>query len=349
MKKKIFSIWLILIVLTFPRPAPGREPIRITADEYEKSMPRWSPDAEQISFIANKHGRLILALFSLRLKAQTVLCDDVSTKGAYSWSPDGKYIAYTAKDNGRPSVNIVEVVSQKKERIHEGKNPTFSPNGRQLAFATDKNILIYHLELKKITPLTDEKETAIFGNLAWTPAGESIYYCKNGDLWSISSNGRDKKCVLNHTNLGSPPPFIDNPAISPTDHEIYFSLITEGLWSHPTNNILARYEPKTGKTVQLFEANSWSLSHSGKYIGYSLGKEIMIFNTVSQKSINFCEGFEPSFSQKESAIVYSKQDKTANEIAIWFLDLKEPLRIDIFRRLNPGCCILRHYRQKEGY
>jgi Tol biopolymer transport system component len=315
---KAAAILLLLISLNVPFPAACGEPNSITNDNHEESTPLWSPDGKQISFIAKQRGRLCLVLFSLRSRTQNILIEDVSAKGSYSWSPDGKFIAYTAKNNGRLTVSLIELGVNKIEMLHEGKNPVFSPDSNHIAFVTGRNVLVYHVGLKKAAQLTDEKEDAVFGHLIWAPAGDRIYYCRNGDLWSIFSDGTDKKCVVNHVAISSPPPFIDNPAVSANANAVYFSIITDGLWSHPTNNILACYNISTGKTDKLFEANSWALSPSGKFIAYSLGQDIMIFETGSRKLIKCCEGFEPSYSNNNDSIVYLRREKESYITDVWF-------------------------------
>jgi Tol biopolymer transport system component len=322
MAARTFIIWLLLIIFNVPMPAAGSEPIRIAADEHEGVSPLWSPDGERISFIAKRSGRSCLVIYSLKSGTQDILADDVSGKGSYAWSPDGKHIAYTAKGSGVQVVCLVAPASKKKKILHEGKNPVFNPNGGHLAFVTKRNVLVYRVGLQKITPLTNEKEDAIFDRLAWDPSGDRIYYCRNGDLWTISSNGMGKKCVVKHTSIGSPPPFIDNPVVSAAGDCLYFSLVTDGLWSYPTDNICARHELKSGKTSQLFDANSWAISHSGRHIAYSLGKDVMLFDTGSKKTIKVCEGFEPSFSPDDKSLVYLKGDKDSEETGVWLIHIK---------------------------
>jgi len=319
---RAFFIWSLLIIFNVSLPAAGSEPIRIAADAQEEARPLWAPDGERISFIARRAGRSCLVICSLKSGVQDILSHDVSVKGSYAWSPDGKHIAYTAKDGGGQFVCLAVAATKKKERLQEGKNPVFSPKGECLAFVTKRNVLVYHVGSKKIAQLTDEKEDAIFGHLAWAPAGDQIYYCRNGDLWTISSNGTSKKCVVNHTTISSPPPFIDNPVVSAAGDCVYFSLITDGLWSHPTDNICARHELKSGKTTQLFDANSWAISHSGMHSAYSTGKDIMIFDTGSKKTMKVCEGFEPSFSPGDNSLVYLNRGKDSDETGVWFIHLK---------------------------
>ena len=322
MALRAFFIWSLLIIFNAPLPAAGSEPIRIAVDAMEEASPLWAPDGERISFIAKRAGRSCLVICSLKSGAQDILAHDVSAKGSYAWSSDGKHIAYTAKDSGVQYVCLAAVATKDKKRLHEGKNPVFSPKGDCLAFASKRNVLVYHTGSNKFTQLTDEKEDAIFGRLAWDPSGDRIYYCKNGDLWTVGANVGGKMLVVNHTAISSPPPFIDTPVVSAAGDCVYFSLVTDGLWSHPTDNICAQHELKSGKTTQLFDADSWAISRSGRHIAYSTGNDIMLFDTGSKKTIKVCEGFEPSFSPGDNSIVYLKSDKNSDETAVWLIHIK---------------------------
>ena len=322
MALQAFFIWSLLIIFNAPLPAAGSEPIRIAVDAMEEASPLWAPDGERISFIAKRAGRSCLVICSLKSGAQDILAHDVSAKGSYAWSSDGKHIAYTAKDSGGQYVCLAAVATKDKKRLHEGKNPVFSPKGDCIAFASKRNVLVYHTGSNKFTQLTDEKEDAIFGRLAWDPSGDRIYYCRNGDLWAAGADGSGKMLVVSHTAISSPPPFIDTPVVSAAGECIYFSIVTDGLWSHPTDNICARHELKSGKTTQLFDADSWAISRSGRHIAYSTGNDIMLFDTGSKKTIKVCEGFEPSFSPGDNSIVYLKSDKNSDETAVWLIHIK---------------------------
>jgi Tol biopolymer transport system component len=319
---RTFFICSLLIIFNVSLPAAGSEPIRIAADAQEEAGPLWAPDGERISFIARRAGRSCLVICSLKYGAEDILAHNVSVKGSYAWSPDGKHIAYTATDSGGQFVCLAVAATKEKVRLHEGKNPVFSPKGECLAFVNKRNVLVYHVGSKRITQLTDEKEAVIFGRLAWDPLGDRIYYCRNGDLWTISSNGTSKKCVVNHTTISSPPPFIDNPVVSANGNVVYFSIITDGLWSHPTDNICARHELKIGNTTQLFDADSWAISRSGRHIAYSSGTDIMLFDMGSKKTMRVCEGFEPSFSPHDNSLVYLKRNKDSEETGVWLIHMK---------------------------
>jgi Tol biopolymer transport system component len=322
MAVRTFFIWSLLIICNVSLPAAGSEPIRITADAQEAESPLWAADGERISFISKRYGRSCLVICSLKSGTQDILADDVSAKGSYAWSPDGKHIAYTAQGSGGQFVCLAVVATKQKERLHEGKNPVFSPKGTHLAFVTKRNVFVYHVGVNKMTSLTDEKEDAIFGRLAWDTAGDRIYYSRNGDLWTVLSDGRNKTLVVNHTAISSPPPFIDNPVVSAAGDCVYFSLVTDGLWSHPTDNVCAQHQLKSGKTTQLFDANSWAISRSGMQIAYSLGKDVMLFDTGSKKTMKVCAGFEPSFSPDDTALVYLKRDKSSDDAGVWRIRIK---------------------------
>ncbi|HEU5213780.1 MAG TPA: hypothetical protein VFU10_13490 [Gaiellaceae bacterium] len=123
--------------------------------------PSWSPDGSRIAFVHLKqigddagHGRV--EVMDATGGEPRVLSDapaDVDNQ-APAWSPNGREIAFSTKLNGRPSpvtqivtasdLYVVEAdgsgqrrLTQSAERNVADKDPTWSADGRALAFETD--------------------------------------------------------------------------------------------------------------------------------------------------------------------------------------------------------------------
>lgn len=99
-----------------------------------------------------------------------------------AWSPDGKKIAFVSFEKDRSSVNIVDVVSGRTERITQfpGINgaPTWSPDGQSLALVLSKDgspkIYMVNLVGKKISRLTEG--TGIDTEPCFAPDGRSLVF-----------------------------------------------------------------------------------------------------------------------------------------------------------------------------
>jgi TolB protein len=114
---------------------------RITNDKAIDTSPVWSPDGSQIAFVSDRNGGP--QIFVVSSSGGTP--KQVSTNGSYNttptWSPRaGKHvIAYTTRDGGTYDIVTLDLDSNAMTRItqNEGQNeePSFSPNGRAIAFA----------------------------------------------------------------------------------------------------------------------------------------------------------------------------------------------------------------------
>jgi len=114
---------------------------RITNDKAIDTSPAWSPDGGQLAFVSDRNGGP--QIFVVPAAGGTPR--QVSFNGSYNttpvWSPKaGKHIiAYTTRDGGTYDIVTLDLDTKATTRItqNEGSNeePTFSPNGRAIAFA----------------------------------------------------------------------------------------------------------------------------------------------------------------------------------------------------------------------
>jgi serine/threonine protein kinase/Tol biopolymer transport system component len=127
-------------------------PNRLTIDPADDSFPRWTPDGKKIYFLSLRGGRGIGKIY--QRSAVSIGGDEaVDTLGepdvndiAVDFSQDGKYLVFLRTKNVAP-VDIwikplfgdgkpVPYVQSKSFRYDE---PTISPNGRWLAYATNES------------------------------------------------------------------------------------------------------------------------------------------------------------------------------------------------------------------
>jgi TolB protein len=120
---------------------------RLTNNRYIDTSPAWSPDGREIAFVSNREGGPQIFVMS----ADGGNPRRVSTVGSFnqtpSWNPKKgmKQLAYTARDDvsGRFDIVTIDLPTGKMTRItqNQGSNeePTFSPNGRVIAFASSRS------------------------------------------------------------------------------------------------------------------------------------------------------------------------------------------------------------------
>lgn len=119
----------------------GRILKQITNDKAIDTSPAWSPDGSQLAFVSDRNGGPQIFVVS----AAGGAARQVSFNGNYNttptWSPRAgkQIIAYTTRDGGRYDIVTLDLQTKQMVRItqNEGNNeePSFSPNGRAIAFA----------------------------------------------------------------------------------------------------------------------------------------------------------------------------------------------------------------------
>lgn len=114
----------------------------------------WSPDGSQIAFVGSDDLMLLDLQTSTTRSVSTTLNANAAQP---AWSPDGRQIAFNAwgpaipdpnsSDGatllGNPEIHVVEVASGREyPLVADGRgthHPTWSPDGRQLAFISDRS------------------------------------------------------------------------------------------------------------------------------------------------------------------------------------------------------------------
>lgn len=188
--------------------------------------PLWSPKGDKIAWFsdADKKG------YSLMLASQDGLSDAQSisigeSKLAWNptWSPDGKYIAFVDDD---VRLRLVDLNSKKISTFDVGTTNLdrgrialrWSPDSKWIAYERSsannfRQILIYSIENKKSTPLTDEFADSF--SPAWDLNKKQLYFLAStnvalGSGWAntsaISSDASYAAYVIN-LDANDPSPF----------------------------------------------------------------------------------------------------------------------------------------------
>jgi Tol biopolymer transport system component len=113
---------------------------RLTHDPAEDRSPAWSPDGSRIAFTSDRGGRASADLYTMKADGSDV--QRLSTTTAHwapQYSPDGTMIAFQQDRD----VQILDLATGASRQLtsdpQNGMNPTWSPDGRRLAFVTTRN------------------------------------------------------------------------------------------------------------------------------------------------------------------------------------------------------------------
>jgi TolB protein len=116
---------------------------RLTNHPGADSTPTWSPTGQQLAFTSDRSGNPQIYIINAdgtglqRIDCDSALCDRAT------WSPAPlNEIAYASRSGAGFDIRIFEIATRQSRTITDGigsnESPSFAPNGRHLAFASDR-------------------------------------------------------------------------------------------------------------------------------------------------------------------------------------------------------------------
>jgi len=198
----------------------GTRPLALTESPAQELSPVWSPDGREIAFTrVGEHGASIHLVPSLGGQERK-LVDVVGPPAfgyflpALSWSPDGRWLAFAERMPEAEPAHIVRLSldSLEKTRVTSPPQntlgdffPTFSPDGRHLAFMRSSSATWGNLDIW-VQPVEGGRPRQLtFGKydnaaaLAWSPAGDEIFFTNNiwggGTIHRVSLEGGEPRRI----------------------------------------------------------------------------------------------------------------------------------------------------------
>jgi len=261
----LLGIWLLRTrrVQPPPRITFASTAQKLTDLPGEELYPTLTPDGRTLVFASSQGGNRDIYRQTIGVREAVNL-----TAGGNSYdtqpaiSPDGRRIAFRSSRNGG-GVFVMNMDGSEVVKITDsGFNPSWSPDGRELAL-NDDNIVSYEarntypsasklwaVEVASGTKRIITERDAVQAN--WSPNGKRLTYWgeqKGGhrDIWTVAADGRSDPVAV--TDDG----FIDwNPIWSPDGEYVYFLSNRGGemnLWrvaiDENTGSLRAAPEPAT--------------------------------------------------------------------------------------------------------
>ena len=120
---------------------PGAEPRRITSSAAIDTEPTFSSDGKMIYFVSDRGATP--QIYKMAVTGANV--ERVTFTGNYNisptLSPDGRLLAYVSRVGGAFKLQVLDLASGTATAITDtsaDEKPSFSPNGRQLLYATEQ-------------------------------------------------------------------------------------------------------------------------------------------------------------------------------------------------------------------
>jgi Tol biopolymer transport system component len=160
--------------------ADGGNQVRLTNDPARDAAPAWSPDGRRIVFTSDRDNRASADIYVMNADGTGVerLTNDLSN-WAPQFSPDGQRVAVQVNRD----VVILNLSDGTRQRLtfdpQNGMNPTWSPDGRRLAFVSTRNrraeIFTMNADGSDPTPLVSMAAGSAI-DPRWSPDGTRVAF-----------------------------------------------------------------------------------------------------------------------------------------------------------------------------
>jgi Tol biopolymer transport system component/DNA-binding winged helix-turn-helix (wHTH) protein len=251
----------------------SEEAVRLTSGSYDDMSPTWAPDGQSIAFIrlgsgSNVSVMLVSASGGNERKLASISFNLLHTDDTrVSWSPDGNWIATT--DGNFSAVYKLILISAKTgekknlnyetSRSYTDSEPSFSPDGRYLAFARHISpqvsdiftLEIPHEENARVEARQLTKWNRWCGNPVWSADGQEILFLRNearggSRIWRVAAfRNEDARLV---ENIGESTTSL---AFSPQSNRLVYSKGASDLniWRMSLNSTSSGVTPNHGVTA----------------------------------------------------------------------------------------------------
>ena len=177
---------------------------------------RWSPTGEVIAFQGGPDHRGIYNLYFFRLrdkKVSLVVEQEIGPGGSqFAWRRDGKGLVF---EDLKRNIWMLDLDTRQRQRLGNGHFPSWSPDGRYIAYGTEQEDFLYDLTTgQKKTIFAGEE---VLGALVWSPDSRYVVYAKPRFLPRLFGKISGSLWVTDLQTGTTVPLYSEGPNIGPVD------------------------------------------------------------------------------------------------------------------------------------
>lgn len=146
--------------------------------------PRFSPNAQEITYMAYVNNRPRVYLYNIDAGTQRVLGDFPGMTFSPRFSPDGNSVIMSLSKNGSTDIHVLNLRNGATRQLTDSPaidtGPSFSPDGQRIVFESDRSGTqqLYVMNLDGSDPQRITFQEGRYASPVWSPRGDYIAFTK---------------------------------------------------------------------------------------------------------------------------------------------------------------------------
>jgi len=252
----------------------GSEQVNLTQHPAEDLEAVWSPTGEQILFVSDRGGVRDLYLMDVDGANVRRVFKKETYRESPTWSPDGKQIAYVHINWNLLTfiIHIAPLGEQEEERLADGVDPVWSPNGTEIACCVGGRVIFINVRTQKQKRLLPRKAMTWQRQPSWSAGNDKLAFAWNKNplppdhepgkpvpdewvdkqaIYIVNRDGTDLRQLVDEAG-----PYAQYPVLSPDGEDVLYTQEIKGWFQIFKVNVNSGIQTQLTHSVGLFQANS---------------------------------------------------------------------------------------------